>query len=62
MAGRILASLDFNLLRLSQLTIDELCAFKGMGCAKSSAILAAMELAKRLAEQQLIFIDAGKKS
>ena len=55
LAGRILASVDFNLWRLSQLGIAELCAFRGMGHAKSSSVVAALELGKRLAEQQLIF-------
>lgn len=55
LAGRILASVDFNLWRLSELGIEELCAFRGMGHAKSSSVVAALELGKRLAGQQLIF-------
>lgn len=50
LAGQILASVDFSLARLSKLTIEELCRFKGMGHAKSSSIISAMELALRLAE------------
>jgi DNA repair protein RadC len=54
LAGRILSSIDFNLKRLSAITIAELCAFRGMGHAKSSSIVAAMELGKRLAEQYFL--------
>lgn len=50
LAGRILESVDFNLRRLAALPLEELCTFRGMGHAKSLAIIAAMELAGRLAE------------
>ena len=54
LAGRILASVDFSLLRLSRLTVEELCMFKGMGHAKSTAVIAAMELSARLTEQKIL--------
>ncbi|SHL97292.1 UPF0758 domain-containing protein [Mucilaginibacter sp. OK098] len=54
LAGRILASVDFSLLRLSWLNVEELCMFKGMGHAKSTAIIAAMELSARLAEEKIL--------
>jgi len=49
LAAQILRSVDFSLSRLSKLTMEELCRFKGMGHAKSSAIISAMELAVRMA-------------
>ncbi|MCR8556922.1 hypothetical protein KXD93_04685 [Mucilaginibacter sp. BJC16-A38] len=52
LAAHILRSVEFSLARLSKLTIEELCRFKGMGHAKSSAIISAMELAIRLAESE----------
>ncbi|MDB4920767.1 MAG: hypothetical protein JWQ54_2750 [Mucilaginibacter sp.] len=52
LAAQILRSIDFNLSRLSKLSIEELCRFKGMGHAKSSSIISAMELAVRLAKDQ----------
>jgi hypothetical protein len=54
LAGRILASVDFNLSRFSRLTIIQLCEFKGMGHAKSTTIMAAMELAERIADQKIL--------
>jgi len=54
LAGRILASVDYSLSRLSRLTVEELCVFKGMGHAKSASIIAAMELAARMAFQKLL--------
>jgi DNA repair protein RadC len=51
LAARILANSDYSLVRLSGATVTELCAFQGMGHAKSLAIMAAMELAKRLQEE-----------
>jgi DNA repair protein RadC len=53
LAGRILSGVDFNLARLAGSTLEELCVYQGMGHAKSLTILAALELAKRLMEQQL---------
>ncbi|MFD0792022.1 UPF0758 domain-containing protein [Mucilaginibacter litoreus] len=54
LAGRILSSVDYSLLRLSRLTVDDLCAFRGMGHAKSTTILAAMELSARLAQLKIL--------
>lgn len=54
LAGRILTSVDFNLRRLSQMTIMQLCEFKGMGHAKSTTVMAAMELSVRIAYQKLL--------
>ncbi len=54
LAGRILASIDFNLSRLSRMTIMQLCEFKGMGHAKSTTIMAAMELSVRIAYQKIL--------
>lgn len=48
LAERILESVEGNLITLSKLDLKSLCKFSGMGVAKSSAILAAMELAKRM--------------
>jgi hypothetical protein len=60
LAAHILRSVDFSLSRLSQLNIEELCRFKGMGHAKSSAIISAMELAVRLskADQSHFYLKA----
>jgi DNA repair protein RadC len=52
LAGRILASVDFNLRRLSEATVTQLCEFKGMGHAKSTTVMAAMELSVRIAYQK----------
>jgi hypothetical protein len=54
LAGRILTNVDFSLKRLSELTVTELCAFRGMGHAKSLTIISAMELAKRMIEEQTL--------
>jgi hypothetical protein len=54
LAGRILASVDFNLLRFSRMTIIKLCEFKGMGFAKSTTVMAAVELAARIADQKVL--------
>ena len=54
LAGRMLAGVDFNLRRFSQMTLIQLCEFKGMGHAKSTTIMAAMELAARIADQKLL--------
>ena len=48
LAARILASIDHNLGRLAKIRMDELCLFSGMGVAKSSTIISAMELAMRI--------------
>jgi len=48
LAGRILDKLDGDLVKLSELGLEELCAFAGMGAAKSCSIMAAMELGKRM--------------
>ena len=48
LAGRILDKLGGDLLKLSELGLEELCAFAGMGAAKSCSIMAAMELGKRI--------------
>ncbi|SFH33772.1 UPF0758 domain-containing protein [Pedobacter insulae] len=48
LAGRILDSVGGDLLKLSDMSLDDFCGFAGMGVAKSSSILAAMELAKRM--------------
>ncbi|ARS41892.1 hypothetical protein CA265_20435 [Sphingobacteriaceae bacterium GW460-11-11-14-LB5] len=44
---KILNSVDNNLSKLSELSHTELAKFKGMGLAKSSAVLSALELGKR---------------
>jgi hypothetical protein len=49
LATRILARLDNELALLALMSMDELCLFKGMGVAKSSTIIAAMELGLRVA-------------
>jgi DNA repair protein RadC len=61
LAAHILKSIDFSLSRLSRLTIEELCSFKGMGHAKSSSIISAMELAVRLtkADQSPFYLKAA---
>lgn len=51
LADRILASVDRDLKNLSNLSSDDLCKFRGMGMAKSSTIIAAMELAERIAQR-----------
>jgi len=48
LAYRILGSVEGNLLQLSFLGFPGLCRFAGMGIAKSSSIMAAMELGRRL--------------
>lgn len=60
LAGRILASVDDDLALLALLSMDELCLFKGMGVAKSSTIIAAMELGLRVATryQKKLFFKA----
>jgi hypothetical protein len=48
LAGRMLDSVGGDLVKLSELSLKEFCGFAGMGVAKSSSILAAMELARRM--------------
>ncbi len=47
LAEKILNSVDQNVERLANLTHEQLAKFKGMGLAKSSAVLSAFELGKR---------------
>lgn len=47
LAQRILTSVDNNLAELSQLSVNELTKFKGIGQAKAISIVAALELGKR---------------
>jgi DNA repair protein RadC len=51
LARRILASVDDDLQRLAELTVDELCRFPGVGIAKALSIISSMELAARLQER-----------
>ena len=44
---KVLASCNDNIARLSRLTVDDLCLFKGIGPAKALTIVAACELWKR---------------
>lgn len=57
LAGHILNGVDFSLLRLLRLSIEDLCRFRGMGHAKSSAIIAAMELAERMIQERALVRD-----
>lgn len=52
LAQRILHSVGHDLKNLAELSPEKLCSFRGMGMAKSSTIIAAMELAARLSERQ----------
>lgn len=47
LAKRILSSTNGKLSTLAQLSLEELCDFKGMGYAKAIGVLAALELGKR---------------
>jgi len=47
LAERILHSVGNDLDKLSTLTVEDLCRFKGMGHARSASILSAMALADR---------------
>ncbi|HTD98369.1 MAG TPA: UPF0758 domain-containing protein [Mucilaginibacter sp.] len=49
LAERILASIDNEPGLLAFMPMDQLCRFKGMGLAKSSTVIAAMELGLRVA-------------
>ncbi|CAM4211678.1 hypothetical protein SAMN06265348_10647 [Pedobacter westerhofensis] len=48
LAARILDSVGGDLRKLSGVGLEEFCGFAGMGLAKSSAIMAAMELGRRM--------------
>lgn len=48
LAYRILGSVEGDLLKLSFLGFPGLCRFAGMGIAKSSSVMAALELGRRL--------------
>ena len=47
LSKRILSSVDGKLSKLSQMSVEELCAFKGMGKVKAIGLLAALEIGKR---------------
>lgn len=47
---RILASVEYDLFRLSRLEVSELMEFKGIGAAKAITIVAALELGRRRQE------------
>ena len=51
-AKRILSASNGKLSTLAQLSIEELCAFKGMGRAKAIGLVAALELGKRQKSQR----------
>jgi DNA repair protein RadC len=48
-----LSSVDGKLSKLSQLSVEELCAFKVMGKAKAIGLLAALEIGKRQKSQHV---------
>lgn len=48
LAQRILESVDGKLTKFKNLNQEQLCGFSGMGIAKSSAVVAALELARRI--------------
>lgn len=54
LAARILDSVDGSLEKLASCNYGALGRFAGMGLAKCTAIIAAMELSRRLTEQQLV--------
>ncbi|ABR30089.1 hypothetical protein SU69_01150 [Thermosipho melanesiensis] len=49
---KILNYFDNSLLKLSKASIEDLCKIKGLGKAKATTILAAMELSKRLLNEE----------
>jgi len=49
LGARIMALADFDPAKLDSLDFARLCALKGMGLAKSSAVLSAIELSRRMA-------------
>lgn len=60
LAARILHDIGHDLSRLASMTMEELCVFRGMGHAKSSTIIAAMELGRRISaiEQERFWLKA----
>lgn len=61
LAQRILDSVEGKLSRFKHLNQEQLCKFSGMGIAKSSAVVAALELARRInlvsaAEPKIIYL------
>lgn len=48
LAARIMEGAGGSLKQLASMSLEDLCRFKGMGMAKSSTVVAAMELASRL--------------
>lgn len=59
LSRRILKDMDNNLIRLSQMSINDLTRYNGIGTAKAVSILAALELGRRrrfaeAAQQQVI--------
>ena len=49
---RVLASCRNSLSELGKLSVEELCSFKGIGCAKAVTILAACELGRRRKDEE----------
>ncbi len=49
---KILASCRNSLSELGKLSVEELCSFKGIGCAKAVTILAACELGRRRKDEK----------
>jgi DNA repair protein RadC len=66
LSERILKSLDDDLENLAKVDYTTLGNFSGMGMAKCSSIMAAMELARRIVEVQLrsasVFLGAFEKA
>jgi len=54
LSARILESIDGEVSKLGALSHKELCRFSGMGLAKSSSIIAAMELGKRAFAKEMM--------
>ena len=64
LSKRILQSVNGNIHKLAKLTIEKLMTFKGVGTAKSIAIITALELGKRRQleiEREAIKRDGTKK-
>ena len=51
---RVLASCGNSISELSKLSVDDLCCFKGVGTAKALTIMAACEIWKRRAGEELL--------
>lgn len=49
---KVMNQYENNLCKLSKTTVEELCAFKGIGPAKAITILAAVELGRRRKEEE----------